>query len=159
MRFTASIRLTAATISAFILLFSSLILQTLATPLLSSSSQLAEQEHGALLRRAEQAGAACDSEGQWNCMTSSFQRCASGQWSVEMSMADGTRCSPGGFTDDFNFRIEHDGSVNGQGDGQGDDRGNDGDGNGCVSVGSRDVVQGTTLMVVFGIWAILKIAI
>lgn len=36
-------------------------------------------------------GSAC-SEGEWNCMTTSFQRCASGQWSVVMDTADGTIC-------------------------------------------------------------------
>ncbi|KFA78169.1 hypothetical protein S40288_01394 [Stachybotrys chartarum IBT 40288] len=40
-------------------------------------------------------------------------RCASGQWSVVMDSAQGTFCTPSGFTDDF--RIEHDGSVNGDG--------------------------------------------
>ncbi|ROW08024.1 hypothetical protein VPNG_06063 [Cytospora leucostoma] len=32
-------------------------------------------------------GSAC-SEGEWNCMTTSFQRCASGEWSVVMDTAD-----------------------------------------------------------------------
>ncbi|KAI0973078.1 hypothetical protein F4678DRAFT_38350 [Xylaria arbuscula] len=39
---------------------------------------------------------ACTNEGAWNCIDgTSFQRCASGQWSVVQSMAAGTKCSPG----------------------------------------------------------------
>ncbi|KAI1147805.1 hypothetical protein F4825DRAFT_436189 [Nemania diffusa] len=39
---------------------------------------------------------ACTDEGAWNCIDgTSFQRCASGQWSVVMSMAAGTKCAPG----------------------------------------------------------------
>ncbi|KAK3948597.1 hypothetical protein QBC32DRAFT_364921 [Pseudoneurospora amorphoporcata] len=41
-------------------------------------------------------GAACTSEGAWNCVGgSSFQRCASGTWSAVMQMAAGTSCSAG----------------------------------------------------------------
>lgn len=40
-------------------------------------------------------------EGEWNCMTTTFQRCASGQWSVVMGTAYGTVCEPVGFTYDF----------------------------------------------------------
>lgn len=40
-------------------------------------------------------------EGQWNCMATSFQRCASGQWSVVINTAHGTVCEPDGFTRDF----------------------------------------------------------
>ncbi|WQF81324.1 hypothetical protein CDEST_06338 [Colletotrichum destructivum] len=41
-------------------------------------------------------GKACNPEGQWNCVSGShFQRCASGQWSVLMSMAPGTKCQSG----------------------------------------------------------------
>ncbi|KAI1426305.1 hypothetical protein F5Y12DRAFT_713299 [Xylaria sp. FL1777] len=39
---------------------------------------------------------ACSDEGAWNCIDgTSFQRCASGQWSAVLSMAAGTKCSPG----------------------------------------------------------------
>ncbi|KAI0598738.1 hypothetical protein F4775DRAFT_554171 [Biscogniauxia sp. FL1348] len=39
---------------------------------------------------------ACSNEGSWNCIDgSSFQRCASGQWSAVISMASGTKCSAG----------------------------------------------------------------
>ncbi|KAI9738157.1 MAG: hypothetical protein M1818_005586 [Claussenomyces sp. TS43310] len=42
------------------------------------------------------AGSACTAEGEWNCIgTTSFQRCASGQWSVAMSVAAGTTCTSG----------------------------------------------------------------
>ncbi|KAK4172667.1 hypothetical protein QBC36DRAFT_349383 [Triangularia setosa] len=35
-------------------------------------------------------------EGQWNCMLTSWQRCASGIWSAVMPTAMGTQCAPGG---------------------------------------------------------------
>ncbi|KAI1460937.1 hypothetical protein F4805DRAFT_350358 [Annulohypoxylon moriforme] len=40
---------------------------------------------------------ACTDEGAWACAAdgSSFQRCASGQWSAAMPMAQGTKCNPG----------------------------------------------------------------
>ncbi|CEJ93148.1 hypothetical protein VHEMI08759 [[Torrubiella] hemipterigena] len=60
--------------------------------------------------RAEQAGVPCSQEGQWNCMTRSFQRCASGLWSREQPTAKGMICAPAGYTMDV--RLEHDGSVN-----------------------------------------------
>ncbi|KAK4069862.1 CAZyme family AA11 [Trichoderma aggressivum f. europaeum] len=43
------------------------------------------------------AGSACSSEGQWSCASDgkSFQRCASGMWSVSMPVAPGTSCQPG----------------------------------------------------------------
>ncbi|MCJ1333794.1 hypothetical protein MMC10_010494 [Thelotrema lepadinum] len=38
----------------------------------------------------------CTSEGMWNCIGgSSFQRCASGQWSTVIPMASGTTCTAG----------------------------------------------------------------
>ncbi|KAI9748335.1 MAG: hypothetical protein M4579_007252 [Chaenotheca gracillima] len=42
----------------------------------------------------------CSSEGQFSCLTggTSFQQCASGQWSVVQQVAAGTTCSPGGGT-------------------------------------------------------------
>lgn len=41
-------------------------------------------------------GTECVPEGLWNCISgTAFQRCASGTWSVVMSMAAGTRCDPG----------------------------------------------------------------
>jgi hypothetical protein len=53
---------------------------------------------------AESAGAGCSTEGQWNCMTTSWQRCASGKWSVIMQMSAGTICTPSGFTTDFRIQ-------------------------------------------------------
>ncbi|RCI16051.1 hypothetical protein L249_2075 [Ophiocordyceps polyrhachis-furcata BCC 54312] len=42
------------------------------------------------------AGSSCSSEGTWNCVGgNSFQRCASGQWSVVQAMSEGTSCKPG----------------------------------------------------------------
>jgi hypothetical protein len=43
------------------------------------------------------AGAACTPEGEWACSAdgTSYQRCASGVWSVSMEMAAGTSCTPG----------------------------------------------------------------
>jgi hypothetical protein len=43
------------------------------------------------------AGAACTPEGAWACAAdgASYQRCASGVWSVSMEMAAGTTCTPG----------------------------------------------------------------
>ncbi|KAF9878528.1 hypothetical protein CkaCkLH20_04020 [Colletotrichum karsti] len=42
------------------------------------------------------AGLACTEEGQWLCIEGThFQRCASGRWSVIMSMAAGTKCQSG----------------------------------------------------------------
>ena len=90
-----------------------------------------------IARRAEAAGSGCSPEGQWNCMTTTWQRCASGVWSVEMQMSAGTRCSPSGFTEDF--RIEHDGTVNGEG-GTGDGGGGGGAGNGPRRSVSRALV-------------------
>lgn len=47
-------------------------------------------------------GSACHGlEGEWNCMTTAFQRCASGQWSMVLDTAYGTVCEPEGFTYDF----------------------------------------------------------
>ncbi|KAK4186112.1 hypothetical protein QBC35DRAFT_516452 [Podospora australis] len=41
-------------------------------------------------------GTTCASEGAWNCIGgTSFQRCASGQWSAVISMAAGTKCTAG----------------------------------------------------------------
>ncbi|EEY18006.1 conserved hypothetical protein [Verticillium alfalfae VaMs.102] len=41
-------------------------------------------------------GSACANEGEWNCVGgTSFQRCASGAWSVVMQLAAGTSCEAG----------------------------------------------------------------
>ncbi|KAF4971989.1 hypothetical protein FSARC_1319 [Fusarium sarcochroum] len=51
-------------------------------------------------------GTPCKPEGYWNCIKSglAFQRCASGTWSVAMSVAPGTRCVPG---QGMEFTIEY----------------------------------------------------
>ncbi|KAI1311383.1 hypothetical protein F5Y03DRAFT_410525 [Xylaria venustula] len=50
------------------------------------------------------------SEGLWNCMGTSFQRCGSGRWSAVQSCALGTRCKPVGLT--FQFHVNFaDGST------------------------------------------------
>lgn len=47
-------------------------------------------------------GSSCHGvEGEWNCMATTFQRCASGQWSVALDTAYGTVCEPEGLTYDF----------------------------------------------------------
>ncbi|KAB5572582.1 hypothetical protein GE09DRAFT_1282920 [Coniochaeta sp. 2T2.1] len=60
-----------------------------------------------LVPRDQQApGSSCaGSEGQWNCMTNSWQRCAAGRWSVVMQCAAGTVCVPAGLTYDFKVQF------------------------------------------------------
>lgn len=41
---------------------------------------------------------ACDTDGDYSCLGSSYQVCASGQWSVEMALASGTSCTGTGNT-------------------------------------------------------------
>lgn len=43
-------------------------------------------------------GAACTDEGDWFCAISTYQRCASGQWSVVSAVATGTECTPYGLS-------------------------------------------------------------
>lgn len=60
-----------------------------------------------------------------------------------MDCAAGTRCVPSGLTDDF--RIEHDGSVNGDG--------GTGDGGGAgFSVGPRGSLSLSAVVAVGGLW-------
>jgi hypothetical protein len=57
---------------------------------------------GLLVKRIS-VGQDCEgSEGMWNCMTNSFQRCASGRWSEVMQCSSGTQCSPVGTGYQFN---------------------------------------------------------
>ncbi|KAK7712955.1 hypothetical protein SLS64_001437 [Diaporthe eres] len=47
-------------------------------------------------------GSSCHgAEGEWNCMATTFQRCAAGQWSAVLNTAYGTVCEPEGLTYDF----------------------------------------------------------
>lgn len=55
---------------------------------------------------AQPVGQACSPEGQWNCMTTSFQRCASGTWSGTIPCAAGTICQPFGLTDLITIEYE-----------------------------------------------------
>jgi uncharacterized membrane protein YgcG len=72
---------------------------TPAVPSEGSGPALAAQYH---IHQTQSAGSACSgSEGQWNCMTDSWQRCAAGQWSVVMQCSLGTICTPAGLTNDF----------------------------------------------------------
>ncbi|KAI1345012.1 hypothetical protein F5Y15DRAFT_14440 [Xylariaceae sp. FL0016] len=69
---------------------------------LASSSSDLQPGHPSLARREMSAGSSCSgSEGQWNCMTNSFQRCAAGVWSVTQDCADGTVCTPSGLNYEF----------------------------------------------------------
>lgn len=63
--------------------------------------------HGIVPRDQQQTpGSSCPgSEGQWNCMTDSWQRCAAGKWSVVMQCAAGTACAPAGLTYDFKVQF------------------------------------------------------
>ncbi|XP_044724733.1 uncharacterized protein HRG_02629 [Hirsutella rhossiliensis] len=88
-----------------------------------------------LARRAEAEGSSCSPEGQWNCITNTWQRCAGGRWSVVMDSAAGTVCRPAGQTSDF--RIEHDGNAGGSaGGGAGGAGTTSGASRGSVGVGA-----------------------
>lgn len=64
-------------------------------PVAASSAASSPGTSGAMT-----AGSACSPEGLWNCIGgTSFQRCASGTWSVVQSLAAGTKCTPGQSTD------------------------------------------------------------
>ncbi|KAL2685327.1 hypothetical protein Neosp_006424 [[Neocosmospora] mangrovei] len=151
--FTSRLRPT-ATIVTFFILLSCLILPSLATPSTDLTIPEAPPKDlvaHTLVRRAEEAGSGCSTEGQWHCMTNSFQRCASGHWSVQMAMSEGTKCTPAGYTDDYNFQIERDG------DGQDDDDDNDSQSSstngGGQSVGPKSSVSKTMAVAVLGLWA------
>lgn len=59
-------------------------------------------------------GSSCPgSEGQWNCMSNSWQRCAAGKWSVVMQCAAETACVPAGFT--YDFKVQFSGQSTGTG--------------------------------------------
>ncbi|KAF7550258.1 hypothetical protein G7046_g8070 [Stylonectria norvegica] len=137
MRLAKQLHIPSATISTILLLLLFLILHVVATPTAGYTS-------ASILRRAETAGASCDSEGQWNCMTSSWQRCASGRWSVEMQCAAGTKCTPSGHTDDF--RIENDGSAHGEGTS-----------GGSASMGPKGSMSRAIVLFIAGFWVSMVI--
>lgn len=139
MRFSGNFQLSVTTLVTAALLLSSLILQSLATPN-SGLARTFTAQHNPLVRRAEEVGSACDSEGQWNCMTSSWQRCASGQWSEEIQCAAGTRCTPSGKAD--TFAVEYDENGNGNG-------------TSGSSTGTRSSKSKTVVLSIFGLWVCL----
>ncbi|KAH7218604.1 hypothetical protein DER44DRAFT_40525 [Fusarium oxysporum] len=73
-----------ATLAVLLLFFSCLVL----------ASSDSKDARNTLFQRDEEAGSGCSTEGQWHCMTNSFQRCAGGHWSIKMAMAEGTKCEP-----------------------------------------------------------------
>lgn len=67
-----------------------------ATPTSSSGTGSGSGTGTTTTTGAQTVGAACTTEGEWNCVGgSSFQRCASGTWSAVMQMAAGTTCTEG----------------------------------------------------------------
>ncbi|KAK7969543.1 hypothetical protein PG988_008616 [Apiospora saccharicola] len=65
-----------------------------------------------LAKRDMDVGSSCSEEGQWNCMGSSWQRCAAGRWSSVVQCAPGTHCTPNGLTDDMDAENGTDSSDN-----------------------------------------------
>ncbi|CAK7218533.1 hypothetical protein SBRCBS47491_003537 [Sporothrix bragantina] len=57
---------------------------------------------------AIQPGSVCTAEGQWNCLTTCWQRCASGIWSDTMALSPGTACIPAGLSYDMQI-VDSDG--------------------------------------------------
>ncbi|PHH86960.1 hypothetical protein CDD83_9490 [Cordyceps sp. RAO-2017] len=97
--------------------------------LLATLVRSAADDAAGLVRRAETEGAACSPEGQWNCMTDSWQRCAAGRWSSVVKCAPGTICTPSGLIADLG--VEHGGG----GAPGGNDGRTGGNGRGPVSLG------------------------
>ncbi|KAI1031703.1 hypothetical protein LB504_001008 [Fusarium proliferatum] len=120
MRPTSSYQLR-ATLAVLLLFFSCLAL----------ASSESKDASNTLSQRDEEAGSGCSTEGQWHC----------GHWSIKMAMAEGTKCEPAGYTNDYNFRIEHDGQGNGDGRAGGQSsRGS--------NLGSRASASGITIVVI-----------
>ncbi|KAK6843615.1 hypothetical protein PG987_004475 [Apiospora arundinis] len=68
-----------------------------------------------IAKREMDPGSSCSEEGQWNCMGSSWQRCAAGRWTKVVECAPGTRCTPNGLTDDMNVENATDSSDSNSG--------------------------------------------
>ncbi|KAI1765583.1 lytic polysaccharide monooxygenase [Hypoxylon sp. FL1150] len=64
------------------------------TPAATTTAAASSGSSSGSTTSAAQTGA-CSPEGTFNCMGSSYQQCASGQWSVTMALAAGTSCSGG----------------------------------------------------------------
>ncbi|UZP33402.1 hypothetical protein NXS19_001218 [Fusarium pseudograminearum] len=110
---------------------------------------------GKLIQRDEEEGSGCSTEGQWHCMTNSFQRCAQGHWSMKMNMAEGTKCVPAGYTDDYNFRIEHEGKD----DDNGDNRSDENRSNSGTSLGAWNSNTVMAVVAISSLWAALGVIV
>ncbi|RDA87658.1 hypothetical protein CP532_3800 [Ophiocordyceps camponoti-leonardi (nom. inval.)] len=65
-------------------------------PQQQQQQQVSAPSNGTAPGGTHPAGSSCSSEGTWNCVGgNSFQRCASGSWSVVQAMSAGTSCQPG----------------------------------------------------------------
>ncbi|KAI1802762.1 hypothetical protein F4811DRAFT_380665 [Daldinia bambusicola] len=76
----------------------------------SAEITLSQSRHGnsTIERKQMSEGSSCDdSEGQWNCLTDRWQRCAAGKWSAVVDCAPGTICTPSGLTDDLSVQFEN----------------------------------------------------
>lgn len=62
---------------------------------------------------------ASSSEGLYNCLRTTWQRCASGRWSERMRTAEGTVCAPEGLVWSMRTEREREGGGRGRGDGRG----------------------------------------
>ncbi|CAF3602007.1 unnamed protein product [Fusarium graminearum] len=108
-----------------------------------------------LIQRDEEEGSGCSTEGQWHCMTNSFQRCAQGHWSMKMNMAEGTKCVPAGYTDDYNFRIEHEGKD----DDNGGNRSDENRSNSGASLEAWTSNIAIAVMAISSLWAALGVIV
>jgi hypothetical protein len=61
----------------------------------SSAAPAAPVSPAPVVSGSQTPGSTCSPEGQWNCLGTSFQRCAAGTWSVVQQMAAGTVCTVG----------------------------------------------------------------
>lgn len=98
---------------------------------------------------AQPIGQMCSPEGQWNCMTTSFQRCAGGTWSVAVPCAVGTICQPFGLTDYITIEYEATSANNGHADNGRD--GSDRERGGRRSSGPRNTPRLALLFTVFAV--------
>ncbi|KAK7420464.1 hypothetical protein QQZ08_010380 [Neonectria magnoliae] len=146
MRFSITFMSSTTTMITTALLLSFLIVQSMAISDSALTTTFAAPQNP-LVRRAEDVGSACDSEGQWNCMTNSWQRCAGGLWSEEIQCAEGTTCTPSGHTTEF--RVEYEG--NGDGDGNGTS------GSNGSSIGPKGTLSKATALATLGLWTVLAV--
>ena len=82
-----------------------------APPASTGTASAPPASSGGSISGAQPQGSACTDEGAWLCLPGgqSFQRCASGVWSVTQSMAAGMQCTPGGAS--ANFQMSRLGGV------------------------------------------------